>query len=191
MAVTEARDEKTARMFDALLDPADRSMTSLKEAYVRVTGDARVTGRVRACDGALLREALAANTLGEVLGDAITRRMVADYRAGSVYGVWRRIASVVPLADFRTQRRTRWGGYGDLPKVSESAAYGALATPSDEEVTYAPAKRGGTEDITLETIKNDGRRPCHAYSHQAVARRAPDTGEIRARSHSRQPRHGL
>ncbi len=153
--VTEGRDEKVKALFDALLDPADRSMTSLKEAYVQVTGDARVTGRVRACDAALMREALASGTLGEVLGDAITRRMLADYRQGSVYDVWRRVASAVPLADFRTQRRARWGGYGDLPKVAESAAYAALTTPGDEEVTYKPEKRGGTEEVTLETIKND------------------------------------
>ena len=142
-------------MFDALLDPADRSMTSLKEAYVQTTGDVRVSGRLRACDPALMREALASNSLGEVLGDAIARRMIADYRRANVYDVWRRVASTVPLADFRTQHRTRWGGYGDLPAVAEGAAYAALASPTDEEVTYAPSKRGGTEDVTLETVKND------------------------------------
>lgn len=154
-AVVEGRDEKVAKMFDALLDPADRSMTSLKEAYVQTTGDVRVTGRLRACDPALMREALASNSLGEVLGDAIARRMIADYRRANVYDVWRRVASTVPLADFRTQHRTRWGGYGDLPAVAEGAAYAALASPTDEEVTYAPSKRGGTEEVTLETVKND------------------------------------
>ena len=154
-AVAEGRDEKVAKMFDALLDPADRSMTSLKEAYVQTTGDVRVSGRLRACDPALMREALASNSLGEVLGDAIARRMIADYRRANVYDVWRRVASTVPLADFRTQHRTRWGGYGDLPAVAEGAAYAALASPTDEEVTYAPSKRGGTEDVTLETVKND------------------------------------
>jgi phage major head subunit gpT-like protein len=61
----------------------------------------------------------------------------------------------VPLADFRTNHRTRMGGYGNLPTVAEGAAYTALTSPADEEATYAPTKRGGTEDITLEMIRND------------------------------------
>ncbi len=154
-SLIEGRDEKVAKMFDALLDPADSTMTSLKEAYIQVTGDARVTGLARDCDAVLMREALTAGSLAEVLGDSIARRMIADYRDAGVYDVWRRVASVVPLSDFRTQHRTRWGGYGDLPEVAESAPYTALASPTDEEVTYAPVKRGGTEEVTLETVKND------------------------------------
>jgi hypothetical protein len=61
----------------------------------------------------------------------------------------------VPVADFRTNERTRMGGYGNLPTVAQGAAYQALSTPSDEKATYAATKRGGTEDVTLETIKND------------------------------------
>jgi hypothetical protein len=57
--------------------------------------------------------------------------------------------------DFRSQERTRYGGYGDLPIVAESEGYGALASPTDEKATYTAAKRGGTEDVTLEMIKND------------------------------------
>ena len=61
----------------------------------------------------------------------------------------------MPLSDFKTQYRVRYGGYGTLPTVNQSAAYTALTTPTDEQVTYTPAKRGGTETITLEAIKND------------------------------------
>jgi hypothetical protein len=69
---------------------------------------------------------------------------------------WRgRIATVVPVNDFRTQRRMRFGGYGNLPTVAEGAPYTALTSPTDEEATYAVAKRGGTEQVTLEFIAND------------------------------------
>ena len=71
------------------------------------------------------------------------------------YDVWRGLATTVPINDFRTQERTRFGGYGDLPAVAESAAYGALGSPTDEKASYAVTKRGGTEDVTLEMIKND------------------------------------
>lgn len=151
----EGRDEKTAKMFDAFFDPADRSVISFKEAYIAVTGDKRVTGRLRDCDQALLREAIGSDTFSDVLGDSITRRMIADYNLPSQYDVWRRLATTTPVSDFRTNERTRWGGYADLPIVAEGDPYVAMSSPTDEKATYAIAKRGGTEEVTLETIKND------------------------------------
>ena len=81
--------------------------------------------------------------------------MLADYRNMTNFDAWRRIANVVPVNDFRTQERTRFGGYGDIPIVAESGPYVALTSPSDEKATYAAAKRGGSESVTLEMIKND------------------------------------
>jgi phage major head subunit gpT-like protein len=52
-------------------------------------------------------------------------------------------------------RRPRIGGYGTLPIVTQGSGYNTLTSPTDEEQTYAVAKRGGTEDLTLETIAND------------------------------------
>jgi hypothetical protein len=90
-----------------------------------------------------------------VLGDSITRRMVAEYSQPSLQ-TWRRIvSSTVPVNDFRTQRIDRVGGYGTLPTVNQSGVYQPLTSPTNEEVTYALAKKGGTEDITLEMIAND------------------------------------
>ena len=165
----EDRSEKVVKMFDAFFDPKDRSVQSFKECYTDITGDSRVTGHIRDCDvtrmreafGPLagqmaFREAISSGTFAEILGDAITRRMVADYRQPNRYDVWRHlITAPVPLSDFRTNHRTRMGGYGDLPTVAEDGAYGALTSPADEEATYSPAKKGGTETISLETIKND------------------------------------
>ena len=150
--------EKTGRMLDAFFDRENkdhRHARSFKEAYVAITGDTRVTGLVRDCDRALLRESLGSTSFDDVLGNAITRRMIKDYRATIRYDVWRGLATTVPINDFRTQERTRFGGYGDLPTVAESAAYGALGSPTDEKASYTVAKRGGTEDVTLEMIKND------------------------------------
>jgi hypothetical protein len=39
--------------------------------------------------------------------------------------------------------------------VNEQGTYQPLASPTDEKATYAVAKRGGTETITFEMIKND------------------------------------
>ena len=65
------------------------------------------------------------------------------------------MSSTPPIADFRTQRIDRVGGYGVLPVVAEGAPYQPLTSPGNEEVTYAIEKKGGTEDITLEMIAND------------------------------------
>lgn len=62
---------------------------------------------------------------------------------------------MVPVTDFRTQERTRVGGYGNLPAVAENGSYDPLTTPGDDKATYAVTKRGGTETISLEAVAND------------------------------------
>lgn len=166
--ITEPRHKVVAGMLDAFFDPAHkdhRSVQSFRECYREITGDIRVTGRLESCDPIRLREALGDSAFREsldstsfanVLGSSITRRLVADYREIGQYDVWRQLTGTpVPITDFRTNERTRYGGYGDLPAVAEGDPYAALASPSDEKATYAVTKRGGTEDVTLEMIKND------------------------------------
>lgn len=144
-----------ARMFDAFFQPGSRA--SFRECYELITGDRRITGRIENCNQTRLAEALDSSTWSSALGDAVHRRMVAEYqRPGGRYSEWRKLASVARnITDFRTQRRVRWGGYGDLPAVNEGAAYQAMTSPADEEVAYDLTKRGGTETITLEMVKND------------------------------------
>ncbi len=151
----EARSEKVTNMLDAFFDPANQEVQSFKECYVLMTGDDKVTGRLQDCDQSLMREALDSGSFTQVLGDGMHRRMIADYRVQSNYDVWRRLADVGNVNDFRTQERTRWGGYGDLPIVAEKGSYDALTSPTDESANFAVKKRGGTETITLEMIKND------------------------------------
>jgi hypothetical protein len=106
--------------------------------------------------GSRLLESIASSTWAQVLGDSVTRRMLADY-ALLPFDEWRKIvSSVVPVQDFRTQRRMRLGGYAaPLTSVAEAALYSALVSPGDEEQTYAITKRGGYETLTLEAIAND------------------------------------
>lgn len=156
--ITESRFEKVEQMFEAFFDPAHkdhRHARSFKECYIQVTGDWRVSGRLDNCDQALLRESLNSASLANVLGDSIRRRMIADYNTPSRYAVWRQAADIVPVTDFRTNERTRIGGYGDLPAVAQGANYAALTSPTDEVATYGVSKRGGTEDLTWEMIVND------------------------------------
>lgn len=155
------RSEQVEQMLEAFFDPNNRDVISFKECYIEITGDTRVTGHLRDCNQARMREAtgfreaLGTTGLDQILGDAIHRVMLADYAETGQYDVWRPVSNVVPLNDFRTQHRPRWGGYGDLPTVAENGPYTALTSPTDEEATYAPSKRGGKETLSLEAIKND------------------------------------
>lgn len=151
--IVEAEEDKKGKMLDAFFDPNDRSVRSIRDCYIDITGDRDVTGH--APRSLRLTEALNTASFPDVLGDAVQRRMLADYRNMGIYDVWRDLANIVPVTDFRQQHRVRYGGYGDLPIVNESAAYQPVDSPSDEEAVYSVAKRGGTETVTLEMIKND------------------------------------
>ena len=154
----ETRAEKTSNMLEAFFDPEHRDhrhARSFRECYIQITGDTRVTGLTRNCDESLMREALSSTSFDDVLGDSITRRMVKDYNTPTRYDIWKQLVTVVPVMDFRTQERTRFGGYGDIPAVAENGTYDPLTSPGDEKATYAVGKKGGTESVTLEMIKND------------------------------------
>jgi len=83
---------------------------------------------------------------------------VREYNAeNSLYGDSGRgwLYTVVPANDFRNRDRVRFGGYGNLPAVSQTGTYQPLTSPTDEHATYAVTKRGGLETLSFEAIKND------------------------------------
>lgn len=166
--VGETRADKAATMLDAFFDRSHRDhhhARSFKECYVAVTGDKRVSGRLQDADLSLMRDTLMATTAlresldsaswANALGDSVTRRMIQLYRLDDIYSVWRKFCKIATAIDFRTQERFRVGGYGNLPGVTQGAPYLSLASPSDEKATYTISKRGGTEDVTIEMIRND------------------------------------
>ena len=172
----EARDKKTQALDNFFASHAGARPTegaayrSFKQAYIDITGRQpkswdedfnRVLlresiGTSGGFDSSIrAEESLTTASWDQLLGDSITRRMVAEYGRPSLQ-TWRRIvSSMPPVNDFRTQRIGRVGGYGTLPAVNQGAPYQPLTSPTDEEATYAITKRGGTEDLTLEMIAND------------------------------------
>lgn len=161
----EDRSVKMDGMLDAFFDAKHkdhRSALSFRECYREITGDYNVTGRTENCDRVRMREAAGerfveadSSTFSYVLGSAMNRRMQAEYAIQSNYDVWKQLVTVQPIFDFRTQHLTSLGGYGDIPVVGERQPYLAMATPGDEETTYGIVKRGGTEDVTFEMVRND------------------------------------
>ena len=172
----EERSKKVAALDAMLAGNYREGYRSVKQAFVDITGRAP-----RAFDEDFARtimqetigaslydsarrstESLDSTSWAQILGDSITRRMVAEYGQPSLQS-WRQVVNIgPPITDFRTQRITRMGGYGTLPTVLEGAPYQPLTSAGDEEATYTLAKKGGTEDYTLEMIANDDLRALQA-----------------------------
>jgi hypothetical protein len=152
--------ERTLRALDGFFANRDidgvSRFRSFREAYVSITGDNGLSGQLRdARNLTKFAESLTSSSWAEILGESITRRMLAEYNAPGL-GDWRKIVSdITSVRDFRTNRRMRIGGYGTLPAVTEAASYQNLTSPGDEEATFTIGKKGGLEDLTLEMIAND------------------------------------
>lgn len=146
------QDEIDARktMFD---DFFDNKVMSFKSCYVNYTGDENITGLKK--NFRRLTSAMDSTSLSLVLQDSMNKKLAKEYNTSPYNRDWRKIASIVPRFDFRTNHITRVGGYGDLPIVLEGAPYSAATSPTDEEATYKMLKRGVTESITWEMIRND------------------------------------
>ena len=149
-------------MLDALLDPDDQSVTSLRDAYVSATGDVRVDGtynptvaRAMMAHMGYMTEAIQVSTWAEILSDRMNKRLLALYDTVPAYRHWEAWCSVLSPTNFETQRIDLLGGYGDLPEVAEGAVYTAATTPGDTEETYAVKKYGHIETVTREAIAND------------------------------------
>lgn len=176
---TDAIDKKKAAIDAMLAGDYRTGYTSFKEAYLDFTGR-RPTSIGADLNREILRESLVmrnaqgdritfdsaqrhgesldTTSWAEVLGDSVTRRLVAEYSVQPLRDWEQLVSSRVPINDFRTQRIDRVGGYGTLPTVGQGGPYQPLTSPGDEEVTYAISKKGGTEDLTLEMIANDDLR---------------------------------
>ena len=131
--------------------------TSLRAAYVEMTGDHDVTGVL---DQAQLRRMQAAYgdaSFSYVLGNTLYRRLVSDYREMGDYGVSRIVGNNIRNArDFRTLENVRIGYYGDIPTVdTDTEDYPDLGQVGDEEVSYALQERGGIITINRRMIIND------------------------------------
>jgi hypothetical protein len=168
----EDMDKRITRLDNFFSQNWREGYHSFRQAYVDITGhqprswDEDLNRRIlresfgHGFDSGLERagESLDSTSWAQVLGDSVTRRVVAEYNVPALQ-TWRAIvSSIVPVMDFRTQRVGRVGGYGVLPTVLEGGPYQPLTSPGDEEATYALAKKGGTEDITIEMIANDDRQ---------------------------------
>jgi hypothetical protein len=158
--------DKLVSALDGFFAQADQDkiprFTSIKEAYIAITGDQRITGLLKEAKGLgrfeRLTEGLQSSSWANVLANTLNRALVREYNAaGGAYADLGRgwLFDVVPTSDFKTRTGVRFGGYGNLSTVSEGNPYPTLSSPTDEKVEYTIAKRGGMESVTWEMIRND------------------------------------
>ncbi|PKN16543.1 MAG: hypothetical protein CVU66_00645 [Deltaproteobacteria bacterium HGW-Deltaproteobacteria-23] len=131
--------------------------SSLRAAYVELTGDTDVTGVLKPEQSRRMQAAYGDATFGYVLGNTLYRKLVNDYREISDYGVSRLVGQNIRNAkDFRTLESVRIGYYGDLPTLNTDIDdYPDLGEVSDEKVEYALQEKGGIITINRRTIIND------------------------------------
>lgn len=159
--------EKLQAAFDGMLgiQVADDlrgvpAFTSLRAAYVEMTGDTDVTGVLSPQQLRRMQAAYGDLTFAYALGNTLYRRMVNDYREAGDFGVSRLVGPNIRNArDFRTLESIRIGYYGDLPDVdTDTQDYPDLGEVSDEKVEYAINEKGGIITINRRMIINDDLR---------------------------------
>ena len=131
--------------------------TSLRAAYVELTGDTDVTGALDPLKSQRMRAAYGDTSFAYALGNTLYRKLVNDYREISDYGVSRLVGQNIRNAkDFRTLESIRVGYYGDIPTVdTDNEDYPDLGEVSDEKIEYALKEKGGIITINRRTIIND------------------------------------
>lgn len=151
---------------------------SIRQAYVRITGDADLVGRPsrftneqvsRLAQAALsytdsgqdkagyvrISQAQASGSWPLILGNTLARRLVQDYAAVD-FGEGRIISNRRRASDFRTLEANRLQYSADLPSVDpEVADYSEAAALGEEGVNYAVSTRGRIMTVTRKTMIND------------------------------------
>jgi hypothetical protein len=151
--------------------------TSFRKAYVEITEDGEVRGRLS--DRIMkAHEAIVAADFPNLLGTSINRRLLQDY-AEVNYGEGLIISPPYQtLSDFKLQEGERVGYFGDLSTVDpETGDYVEVQKPSEEKVSGTPVQKGNILTITRKTIMNDDLR--------GITKRAQAWGRAARRTFSR------
>ncbi len=157
------RADKVRALLDDLFDRR-KPAGSFRAAYVEITGDIHLTGLLSRCDWHRLRaargaaEGVGAHTFGELLGEALNRALVREYRELARAEDWQWLCSAAAVGKIRSDAGARTGGYGG-PVLGDPRA-------------RVLAARGGSEAVSLEAI---------AHDEADVLRRIPWTLAVSAR----------
>ena len=128
------------------------NLRSFADLYVALTGDVHFRGVFDA--GRAQFSGATTATLPNLAVDAMNRVIIEQFQALEHYRWYERVSTAEP--NDGTLQAMKWitlGGIGNLPTVSEGAAYTELSV-ADVKESAAFVKRGGYVGITREMIKN-------------------------------------
>jgi hypothetical protein len=132
-------------------------LSGIKELYKLLSGDWEMTGLFRA-DRVYLAN-VTSSTMAKMTADALNKRVVQMY---AQYPRW--WEPIVRIEDFASLQDVKWitlGGIGELPTVSEGAAYTEMSW-DDIQQKDTFVKKGGYLGLTLEAIDKDDTRKLRA-----------------------------
>lgn len=132
------------------------TLTGVRELYLAVTGDYEFRGAFNGDRSQFANGT--ASTMASIVANLLNKVVKAKWaELQPTYGWWKKI---VTEEDFNTLQTVDWvtvGGFGDLPTVSEGAAYTELVWDDNAE-TAAWVKKGGYIGVTLEMMDRDQTR---------------------------------
>ncbi len=127
-----------------------RPLSGIREAYLALSGDYEMTGLFHAERVTLAN--VSSTTMANIVANVLNKVVVNEFQQ---YPRWWQ--PIVLTDNFSTLQTIKWitlGGVGELPVVSEGAAYTEL-TWDDAAETASWQKRGGYLGITLEAMDKD------------------------------------
>jgi len=125
-------------------------LTGIRELYHLLSGDYEMTGVFQ--PERISFANVDSSTMANLVANALNKRVVAEFQQ---YPQW--WLPIVNLESFANLQPVKWiilGGVGELPTVTEGAAYTEL-TWDDKYETAAFVKKGGYLGITIEAIDKD------------------------------------
>ena len=147
--------DQVEEAFAALMEgrrPRDgiRPLSGPREFYLLLSGDYEMTGRF--WEDRVYLANVNSTTMSNVVANVLNKMVVAEFQR---YPRW--WEPMVRRMTFNTLQDIKWvtlGGVGELPKVSEGAAYTELSWPdATQPATWQ--KRGGYLGLTLEAMDKD------------------------------------
>lgn len=143
-----------------------RPLSGIRELYLILTGDYNLHGGYFADRVQLATTADFTGLVKNSLNKIVVNTWEQLGRAG--YDWWARIAHVEHFNTLNTITGTLIGTVGDLPSVSEGAAYTALSV-GDSPESASFVKYGGYIPLTLELIDRDESRKLSSYPRELAA----------------------
>lgn len=127
-----------------------RPLSGIREFYTLMSGDYDMHGLFHPENVGLA--AVDSSTMAGLVANVLNKVVVSQFAQYPRW--WEPICTVVDFGSLQTAQWITLGGVGELPTVSEGAAYTEMAW-DDQKETASWVKKGGYLGITLEAIDKD------------------------------------